>query len=74
MLYCPEVDSVMIIDFERSVLLRPSRRALEQVVPNKRKRSYDSARKMGGAVYESHCKKRGALYMSNDFIMANTIS
>ncbi|KAJ3499733.1 hypothetical protein NLG97_g115 [Lecanicillium saksenae] len=73
MLYCPEVDSVMIIDFERSVLLRPSRRALEQVVPNKRKRSYDSARKMGGADCESHCEKRGALYMSNDFLMANTV-
>ncbi|KAI3317903.1 hypothetical protein HD806DRAFT_550095 [Xylariaceae sp. AK1471] len=38
MLFNPETDSVVIIDFERAVLLEPPRRALAPYVPNKRRR------------------------------------
>jgi hypothetical protein len=36
MLFCPETNGVMIIDFERSLLLTPYRHPLVQMVPNKR--------------------------------------
>ncbi|OAA38314.1 Protein kinase-like domain protein [Metarhizium rileyi] len=35
-LFCRETNGVMIIDFERAVLLEPPRRALAKVAPNKR--------------------------------------
>ncbi|PON19986.1 hypothetical protein TGAM01_v211146 [Trichoderma gamsii] len=45
MLYNPETNRVMMIDFERSLLVQPSRRALAQLVPNKRAWSRESSGK-----------------------------
>ncbi|KAH7111552.1 hypothetical protein EDB81DRAFT_925872 [Dactylonectria macrodidyma] len=36
MLFNPETNGVMVIDFERALLLKPPRRPLAQLVPNKR--------------------------------------
>lgn len=45
MLYNPETNRVMMIDFERSLLVQPSRCALAPLVPNKRAWSRESSGK-----------------------------
>ncbi|OAQ57866.2 protein kinase-like domain [Pochonia chlamydosporia 170] len=52
MLFNPETNRVMIIDFERSLLVQPPRRALAQLVPNKRAWNIETTekRKGGGRV------------------------
>lgn len=70
MLFNPETNRVMIIDFERSLLVQSPRRALHQIIPNKRPWSYNTtAGKMPGT---SHRGRSGAKDTGEDIIMART--
>ncbi|KAL7892069.1 hypothetical protein HDV63DRAFT_390794 [Trichoderma sp. SZMC 28014] len=63
MLYNPETNRVMMIDFERSLLVQPPRRALAQVAPNKRGSQESSGKR---AVRDRH-------QMEDDILMAESI-
>ncbi|GAB0134351.1 hypothetical protein EsDP_00002728 [Epichloe bromicola] len=72
MLFNPETNDVMIIDFERSSLRQPPRRALSQVVPNKRAWDHEpnTERKGRDRVDGRHKDGRGP---SQDISMARSI-
>ncbi|RMJ01447.1 hypothetical protein CDV36_015808 [Fusarium kuroshium] len=71
MLVSRETDSVMLIDFERAVLLEAARRPLAQVVPNKR--GWDSGRVADGEKSAQLSKRvsRGCGF-AEDNLMART--
>lgn len=69
MLFNPETNRVMIIDFERSWLVQPARRAL-QIVPNKRTWSYSTIHEEVPAKFSS--ENRHAKGTGEDIIMAKT--
>ncbi|KAM3499511.1 hypothetical protein MY10362_007229 [Beauveria mimosiformis] len=71
MLFNPEMNRIMIIDFERSLLVQAPRRALGQIVPNKRKRNYDTTQ---GKLINTFCRKgKGATDTTEDITMAKTV-
>ena len=70
MLFNPETNRVMIIDFERSLLEHPPRRALDQIVPNKRTYSYNTTQ--GKVSDTARRDRRGARDTVEDIIMAKT--
>lgn len=51
MLFNAEINGVLIIDFERALLLEPPRHALAQVVPNKRKREAEKPDDRGREIF-----------------------
>ncbi|XWW94443.1 hypothetical protein V2A60_002386 [Cordyceps javanica] len=71
MLYNPETNRIMIIDFERSLLVQAPRRALGQIVPNKRKRSFDAIQ--GKLIGTSRRENRYAHDADEDIIMAKSV-
>jgi hypothetical protein len=70
MLFNPETNRVMIIDFERSLLVQPPRRALHQVVPNKRTWSYNTNEEKVPDTFRRG--RRRAEDTRDDIIMAKT--
>ncbi|OAA71711.1 Protein kinase-like domain protein [Akanthomyces lecanii RCEF 1005] len=71
MLFNPETNRVMIIDFERSLLVQAPRRALGQIVPNKRKRSFDVIQGKLTGTYRR--ENRYAPDVDKDIIMAKSV-
>ncbi|KAM3518341.1 hypothetical protein NHJ13051_008257 [Beauveria bassiana] len=71
MLYNPETNRIIIIDFERSLLMQAPRRTLGQIVPNKRKRSFDAIQ--GKLIGTSRRENRYAPDADEDIIMAKSV-
>ncbi|RSL46859.1 hypothetical protein CEP51_015866 [Fusarium floridanum] len=73
MLVNKETDSVMLIDFERAVLLEAARRPLAQVVPNKR--GWDSGRVADGEKSARPGKRvsRGCEFAEDDLMARTTL-
>lgn len=71
MLFNPETNRIIIIDFERSLLMQAPRRALGQIVPNKRKRSFDALQ--GKLIGTSRCEIRYAPDVDEDITSAKSI-
>ncbi|ENH66347.1 Reticulocyte-binding protein 2 like protein a [Fusarium oxysporum f. sp. cubense race 1] len=71
MLFNPETNRVMVIDFERALLLKPARRPLAQLVPNKRawKSETMDAKKVTG---DSSKRSRASQSFSEDIWLAKT--
>ncbi|KAK2675190.1 hypothetical protein RAB80_002234 [Fusarium oxysporum f. sp. vasinfectum] len=71
MLFNPETNRVMVIDFERAMLLKPPRRPLAQLVPNKRawKSERMDAKKVTG---DSSKRSRPSQSFSEDIWLAKT--
>uniref|UniRef100_A0A0D2YCH1 EKC/KEOPS complex subunit BUD32 n=1 Tax=Fusarium oxysporum (strain Fo5176) TaxID=660025 RepID=A0A0D2YCH1_FUSOF len=71
MLFNPETNGVMVIDFERALLLKPPRRPLAQLVPNKRawKSETMDAKKVTG---DSSKRSRPSQGFSEDIWLAKT--
>ncbi|TXB97277.1 hypothetical protein FocTR4_00012191 [Fusarium oxysporum f. sp. cubense] len=71
MLFNPEIKGVMVIDFERALLLKPARRPLAQLVPNKRawKSETMDAKKATG---DSSKRSRASQSFSEDIWLAKT--
>ncbi|KAK2468561.1 hypothetical protein H9L39_19720 [Fusarium oxysporum f. sp. albedinis] len=71
MLFNPETSGVMVIDFERALLLNPPRRPLAQLVPNKRawKSETMDAKKVTG---DSSKRSRPSQSFSEDIWLAKT--
>ncbi|KAJ9413640.1 hypothetical protein QL093DRAFT_2486717 [Fusarium oxysporum] len=71
MLFNPETNGVMVIDFERALLLKPPRRPLAQLVPNKRawKSETMDAKKITG---DSSKQGRASQSFSEDIWLAKT--
>ncbi|EXA28898.1 hypothetical protein FOVG_19529 [Fusarium oxysporum f. sp. pisi HDV247] len=71
MLFNPETSGVMVIDFERALLLNPPRRPLAQLVPNKRawKSERMDAKKVTG---DSSKRSRASQSFSEDIWLAKT--
>ncbi|WKT54427.1 hypothetical protein QSH57_005011 [Fusarium oxysporum f. sp. vasinfectum] len=71
MLFNPETNRVMVIDFERALLLKPPRRPLAQLVPNKRARKSETmdAKKVTG---DSSKRSRASQSFSEDIWLAKT--
>ncbi|TXB98086.1 hypothetical protein FocTR4_00017229 [Fusarium oxysporum f. sp. cubense] len=71
MLFNPETSGVMVIDFERALLLNPPRRPLAQLVPNKRawKSETMDAKKVTG---DSRKRSRPSQSFSEDIWLAKT--
>ncbi|KAH7460584.1 hypothetical protein FOMA001_g19596 [Fusarium oxysporum f. sp. matthiolae] len=71
MLFNPETSGVMVIDFERALLLKPPRRPLAQLVPNKRvwKLETMDAKKVAG---DSSKRSRPNQNFSEDIWLAKT--
>jgi hypothetical protein len=71
MLFNPETSGVMVIDFERALLLNPPRRPLAQLVPNKRawKSETMDAKKVIG---DSSKRSRSSQSFSEDIWLAKT--
>ncbi|PCD22089.1 hypothetical protein AU210_015889 [Fusarium oxysporum f. sp. radicis-cucumerinum] len=69
MLFSPETNRVMVIDFERALLLKPPRRPLAQLVPNKRAWKSDAmdAKKVTG---DSGKRSRPSQSFSEDIWLA----
>ncbi|KAH8654678.1 hypothetical protein BGZ61DRAFT_373450 [Ilyonectria robusta] len=71
MLFNPETNGVIIIDFERASLLRPPRRPLAQLMPNKRawkQETIDIKKATGGSRNQS----RSSRGFPEDILMAKT--
>ncbi|KAH8656453.1 hypothetical protein BGZ61DRAFT_372293, partial [Ilyonectria robusta] len=70
MLFIPETNGIIIIDIERASLLRPPRRPLAQLVPNKRawKQETIDIKATGGSRNQS----RSSRGLSEDILMAKT--
>lgn len=71
MLFNPETNRIMVIDFERAELVQPPRRALAQLVPNKRAWSYEVHDKMTRRD-ENSCKYQGRVDVGSDILMARS--
>ncbi|KAH7118109.1 hypothetical protein B0J13DRAFT_590195 [Dactylonectria estremocensis] len=71
MLFNPETNGVMIIDFERSSLLRPPRRPLAQLVPNKRAWKQETM-DVKKAARDSRNRSRSSRGFPEDILMAKT--
>ncbi|KID81672.1 Protein kinase-like domain protein [Metarhizium guizhouense ARSEF 977] len=71
MLFNPETDRVMIIDFERSSIVQPPRRALAQVVPNKRPWNHETTEKRKGRCGVSGRQQNGG-DIGEDILMARS--
>ncbi|EMT70370.1 hypothetical protein FOC4_g10000137 [Fusarium odoratissimum] len=71
MLFNPEIKGVMVIDFERALLLKPARRPLAQLVPNKRawKSETMDAKKVTG---DSSKRSQASQSFSEDIWLAKT--
>ncbi|KNB19274.1 hypothetical protein FOXG_16420 [Fusarium oxysporum f. sp. lycopersici 4287] len=71
MLFNPETNRVTVIDFERALLLKPPRRPLAQLVPNKRARESETmdAKKVTG---DSSKRSRASQSFSEDIWLAKT--
>jgi serine/threonine protein kinase len=71
MLFNPETNGVMVIDFERALFLKPPRRPLAQLVPNKRawKSETMDANKVTG---DSGKRIRSSQSFSEDIWLAKT--
>ncbi|EXL90242.1 hypothetical protein FOIG_16483 [Fusarium odoratissimum NRRL 54006] len=71
MLFNPEIKGVMVIDFERALLLKPARRPLAQLVPNKRawKSETMDAKKATG---DSSKRSQASQSFSEDIWLAKT--
>ncbi|KAH6988643.1 hypothetical protein EDB80DRAFT_756024 [Ilyonectria destructans] len=71
MLFNPETNGVMVIDFERALLLKPPRRPLAQLVPNKRawKSETMDVKKVTG---DSSKRIRSSQSFSEDIWLART--
>ncbi|KAI3341946.1 hypothetical protein F4824DRAFT_486383 [Ustulina deusta] len=71
MLLNPETQGVMLIDFERALLLDPPRRPLGQLVPNKRAWNQETAQGKDGP----HCsgRSRPAQRFANDSAMMSMV-
>jgi hypothetical protein len=71
MLFNPETNRVMVIDYERALLLNPPRRPLAQLVPNKRARKSETmdAKKVIG---DSSKRSRPSQSFSEDIWLAKT--
>ncbi|EXK76918.1 hypothetical protein FOQG_18355 [Fusarium oxysporum f. sp. raphani 54005] len=71
MLFNPETNGVMVIDFERALLLKQPRRPLAQLVPNKRawKSETMDAKKVTG---DSNKRSRSSQSFSEDIWLAKT--
>ncbi|EXM12910.1 hypothetical protein FOTG_18617 [Fusarium oxysporum f. sp. vasinfectum 25433] len=72
MLFNPETNRVMVIDFERALLLGPPRRPLAQLVPNKRawKSERMDVKKVTG---DSSKRSRASQSFSEDIWLAKTV-
>ncbi|KAK3935682.1 hypothetical protein QBC46DRAFT_412796 [Diplogelasinospora grovesii] len=71
-LWCRETRRVMLIDFERAVLVDPHRAPLAQVVPNKRARERQGLDSFI-SVHEVHSKAKCQRQLSNDILVAKAI-
>ncbi|EXU95373.1 protein kinase [Metarhizium robertsii] len=71
MLFNPETNRIMVIDFERAELVQPPRRALAQLVPNKRAWSYEIPDKMTKRD-ENSCRYQGRVDVGSDILMARS--
>ncbi|OAQ57369.1 protein kinase-like domain [Pochonia chlamydosporia 170] len=71
MLFNPETNRVMVIDFERSLLVQPPRRALAQLVPNKRAWNSETTEKRKGRVRVSG-QQQGCGDVVEDISMARS--
>ena len=67
----PETNRVMIIDFERSLLLQPPWRALAQLVPNKQGWDSETTKKRKGGEQVSG-RQQGCGDFGEDILMARS--
>jgi hypothetical protein len=71
MLFNPETNRVMIIDFERAKLEQPQRRPLTQLVPNKRTWSNEVTNKTMGRD-DGYGGCNGKMDVGSDILMARS--
>ncbi|KAJ9413848.1 hypothetical protein QL093DRAFT_2503287 [Fusarium oxysporum] len=72
MLFNPETNRVMVIDFERALLLKPPRRPLAQLVPNKRAWKSETMMDAKKVTGDSSKRNRPSQSFSEDIWLAKT--
>ncbi|KAJ9413803.1 hypothetical protein QL093DRAFT_2500296 [Fusarium oxysporum] len=73
MLFNPETNRVMVIDFERALLLKPPRRPLAQLVPNKRAWKSETMMDAKKVTGDSSKRNRPSQSFSEDIWLAKTV-